>query len=329
MGQGPADPLLAVVSPPRAERFRAAAGLAPDEALTADFSGWSKLVLLTSDRALLFPRNHEMVAALRAELEALRVVEAAGISEIPRVLEVWEDPTLSPYPIVSTTRRPGTALEAVLPTLDLATLGWIAEQLGSLASRWHALPPGPLAQRPARELSHRTRLADLLGTGADAADPAELLREIAPVLSLGEAEIGRAASAIHRTRTLAPVLVHSDLHEGQLLIDSGDFTVTGVIDWQTAGVDHPFTEFDLGEWGPTIWRSHRAGFPELRRRYWAAYATARELDPRLAADFEWVWSASHALRLAEDPPDANLAEVLGTVDQALAEVRIATRRLAP
>ncbi|MDH3684863.1 MAG: aminoglycoside phosphotransferase family protein [Myxococcales bacterium] len=297
--------------------------------MTADFTGWSKLVLLTADRALLFPRNHEMVAALRAELEALRVVEAAGIPEIPRVLEVWEDPALSPYPIAATTRRPGTALEAVLPGLDLTPLGRIAEQLGSLAARWHTLAPGPLSLRPARGLSHRTRLADLLGTSPDPPEPGDLLRELAPLLQLDRAGLHRAERALRRARALPPVLVHSDLHEGQILVDPDDFSVTGVIDWQTAGVDHPFSEFDLGEWGPTIWRDHRVGFPELRQRYWTAYATARDLDARLAADFEWVWSASHAARLAEKPPDASSAEVLGTVDEALASVSEATRMLAP
>ena len=46
-----------------------------------------------------------------------------------------------------------------------------------------------------------------------------------------------------------------------------DFAVTGILDWQTARVDHPFTDFELGESQKTIWRRHRASFPTLRRRY--------------------------------------------------------------
>ena len=327
MALPPADPLLAALSPPRAERLRERAGIEADETLVADFTGWSKLVFLAKDRALLFPRNHELVGAFRNELEALRVVEAAGIREIPRVLDVWDDPTLSPYPIASITRVPGIPLEAVLGEIDAAALGRISERLGLLAARWQTVDPGPLAQRPPRDLPHRTGLADLLGTSQNPPAPGELLASLAPTLKIGSAFLQRATAAIARARTLDPVLVHSDIHEGQLLVDPGQgFAVTGVIDWQTAGVGHPFSEFDLGQWGPTLWREHRAEFPELRRRYWETYAAARDLRGDLGADFEWIWSVSHALRLA----DAAAADprVLGSLDEALERVFEATLQLA-
>ena len=51
------------------------------------------------------------------------------------------------------------------------------------------------------------------------------------------------------------MLVHGDLHEGQLLVDAEPpHALTGILDWQTARVDHPFVEFDLGEWGTAMWR---------------------------------------------------------------------------
>ncbi len=37
--------------------------------------------------------------------------------------------------------------------------------------------------------------------------------------------------------------------------------LTGILDWQTARVDHPFVEFDLGEWGTALWRGHRVHLP--------------------------------------------------------------------
>ena len=324
----PDDPLLAVVSPPRAERLRALAGIGPDEAVTADFAGWSKLVLLTETRALLFPRNHELVAAFHHEIEALRVVGAAGLAEIPRVLEVWEEPTLSPYPFAAVTRLPGTVLEALLAGLDAAAVGRIAAQVGALAARWHGLDAGPLKRRPRRDLAHRTGLADLLGTGEAPPQPSALVSTLAPKLQWNDTEAERALAAVQRARALEPVLVHSDLHEGQLLVDPADgSTVTGILDWQTARVDHPFTEFDLGEWGPTIWRRHRAAFPELRRRYWDAYASARGLPADLSADFEWVWAVSHAVRLTESPSHEIDADVLGGVDEAMGRVREATEAL--
>src|SRR5947207_6681938 len=48
--------------------------------------------------------------------------------------------------------------------------------------------------------------------------------------------------------SMAPALVHGDINEGQILVDDG-LHVTGILDWETAGVGHPLKDFDFGEWG--------------------------------------------------------------------------------
>jgi aminoglycoside phosphotransferase (APT) family kinase protein len=58
--------------------------------------------------------------------------------------------------------------------------------------------------------------------------------------------------------------VHGDIHEDQLLAEDGQ--LTGIIDWETARIDHPFWDFDLNEWGTGLWRRHRHDFSNL----WAA-----------------------------------------------------------
>ena len=324
----PDDPVLAVVSPPRLERFRELAGIGPDDVVTADFGGWSKLVLLTRDLALLFPRNHDHVEPLQWELEALRVVAQAGLAEIPEVVAVWQAKEVSPYPVVAVRRLSGTILEGLLEELDADVIGHVLEQVGRMAARWHGVAAGPLLARPPRNLDHREGIDALLGTAPRAPDPAEEAGHLRQALGLDAAAEGRARSALARARTLAPVVVHSDIHEAQLLVDpENGFNVTGIIDWQTARVDHPFTELDLGEWGPTIWRMHRATFPALRRRYWNAYAAARSLPDSLGPVFEWIWCVSHALWLVRERPDAARAEVTGTLEEALGRVADATREL--
>jgi aminoglycoside phosphotransferase (APT) family kinase protein len=127
------------------------------------------------------------------------------------------------------------------------------------------------------------------------------------------------------------VLVHGDLHEGQLLVDPlPPHRLTGILDWQTARIDHPFVEFDLGEWGTALWRGHRSDFPELRRRAWEAYATARGLPDDLAAVFEWHHALSHARRVLglDDFPVVHGPEVVGTAGEVRASVRAALRTLA-
>jgi aminoglycoside phosphotransferase (APT) family kinase protein len=72
------------------------------------------------------------------------------------------------------------------------------------------------------------------------------------------------------------VLVHGDIHEDQLLAADGQ--LTGILDWDTARIDHPFWDFDLGEWGTGLWRWRRTEFSRLWSTAWRAYALTRGLD---------------------------------------------------
>jgi aminoglycoside phosphotransferase (APT) family kinase protein len=119
------------------------------------------------------------------------------------------------------------------------------------------------------------------------------------------------------------VLVHGDLHEGQLLVDlEPPHALRGILDWQTARIDHPFVELDLGEWGTALWRGHRSHFPELRARAWEAYRAERDLDPGLAGVFEWHHATTHARKLlgVDRFPVAHPPSVVGTLDEARAAV---------
>jgi aminoglycoside phosphotransferase (APT) family kinase protein len=317
-----ADPVLAVVAPPRLARFRERAGLGPDEPIAADFSGWSKLVLLTADRAFLFPRDHTQAEFLEREIEALRALAPLGMREVPELQDVWDDPDVSAHRVVVVGRFPGTMLDREVATLDTDAFGHVLEQVAVLAARWHEADPGPLADRPPREQSAHRHVDALLGQGPDAPEPCAVAAEAAGRLGLSPAERRAVEGAVDAARRLPPTVVHGDLHEGQILVDS-DRQITGIIDWQTARVGHPFTEFDLGEWDTGTWRTHRRSFPELRRRQWAAYAAARGLDDSLAEVFEIVWALVHALRWPESVYVGS--EVTGTFEGAVDDLRAALR----
>ena len=113
---------------------------------------------------------------------------------------------------------------------------------------------------------------------------------------------------------LGPVLVHGDIHEDQLLAE-GD-RLTGVLDWETARVDHPFWDFDLGEWGTGLWRRRRRDFSALWARGWRAYATTRGLDAD-SRPLETAFRLRQALQLQADPGDP---AVVGTLEEHLAHL---------
>jgi aminoglycoside phosphotransferase (APT) family kinase protein len=306
MGMGKAHPMLAVIAPPRLARFRERLGLTDDDPIDADFTGWSKLVLLTEHHAVLFPRDHTQVDALEREVLALRAIEPLRLHGVPVVHDVIEDPAISAHPVVVLDRRPGQPLDQLVEELSIPELAALFAELGRLAAGWHEVDTGAVLDLPRRSTLDGTRL---------------LIDE----LELDAADARRATLALERARALDPVLVHGDLHEGQLLVDAEPpHALTGILDWQTARVDHPFVEFDLGEWGTAIWRAHRRAFPELRAAAWTAYSTARALPGDLGPVFEWHHATAHARKvLGVDPfPVVHGPDVVGTP----AEARDAVRR---
>jgi aminoglycoside phosphotransferase (APT) family kinase protein len=299
----------AVLVPPQATRFAAVTGADLDR-LVLNVSGWNKLVLLDRDRVFLFPRAAAGVEWFEREIAAYRALAQTGLAVLPRLLGHWQDPEIYPFPFAAVTRLPG-----VVPAEPEALL----DQVGRAIACWHEIelpPTSPplLSLAEARPPQHH-----------DAAHHRWLRRALDPASSAAAAaeaasRLGRPdraadwAGLLARAARLQPVLVHGDIHEDQLLAEDG--RLTGIIDWETVRADHPFWDFDLGEWGTGLWRRQRREFSALWARGWRAYATARGLDPD-SRPVETAFRLRHALRLLDDPGDP---AVLGTPEEQLAHL---------
>jgi aminoglycoside phosphotransferase (APT) family kinase protein len=292
----------AVLAPPQATRFASLVGVDTGR-LVLNVTGWNKLVLLDHDRVFLFPRSAIGVEWFERELAAYRALAQTGLSIVPRLLGCWEDPEIYPFPFAAVTR-----LRGEVPAEPEA----LVEQLGQAIARWHELKPPTLAgARPPRhhEAAHHRWLRRAL----DPATTAEATAEAAHRLGRPDRESAWATLLLSAAQ-LAPVFVHGDIHEDQMLAE-GD-RLTGIIDWETARVDHPFWDFDLGEWGTGLWRRRRSDFGALWAIGWRAYARARGLN----TDFRPVETAfrlRQALHLLADPGDP---AVVGTIEEHLAHL---------
>jgi len=292
--------LNAVLAPPQAERFAAIIGVDLDR-LVLNVTGWNKLVLLDLHRVFLFPRSQIGVEWFEREVAAYQALAEAQLSVVPRLLGRWEDPEIYPFPFAAVTRLPG-----VVP----AEPETLVEQLGRAIACWHELEAPPLAgARPPRH--HDAAHHRWLRRALDPATSAAAAAEAADRLSRPD-RASVWADLLAKAAQLGPVLVHGDIHEDQLLAD-GD-ALTGIIDWETARVDHPFWDFDLGEWGTGLWRRRRHDFSALWARGWRAYAAARGLDAD-SRPLETAFRLRHALCLLADPGDP---AVSGTIDEHLA-----------
>jgi aminoglycoside phosphotransferase (APT) family kinase protein len=296
-------PISAVLVPPQAERFASLVGVNPDR-LVLNVTGWNKLVLLDTDRVFLFPRALTGVEWFEREIATYRALENSQLSVVPRLLGHWEDPDIYPFPFAAVSR-----LRGEVPAEPENLL----RQLGEAIACWHEItPPHDLAgSRPPahHDVAHQRWLRRAL----DPATSADAAAEAAERLG----QPGRApawADLLGRAAQLRPVLVHGDIHEDQLLAD-GD-RLTGVIDWETARIDHPFFDFDFGEWGTGLWRRHRRDFSSLWTRGWRAYAGKRGLDPD-SRPLETAYRIRHALQLLDGDGDP---AVIGTIEEHLAQL---------
>jgi aminoglycoside phosphotransferase (APT) family kinase protein len=283
----------AVLAPPQAERFAAVAGVDLSR-LVLNVTGWNKLVLLDCDRVFLFPRSAIGVEWFERELAAYRALAKTQLDVVPRLLGCWEDPEIYPFPFAAVTR-----LRGEVPAEPEALI----EQLGQVIACWHELKPPALAgARPPRH--HDAAHHRWLRRALDPATSADAAAEAADRLG----RPGRAsawADLLASAAQLAPVLVHGDIHEDQLLAEGGQ--LTGIIDWETARVDHPFWDFGL-------WRRRRRDLSVLWAQEWRAYAQARGLDIG-SRPLETAFRLRHALGLLADRGDP---AVVGTIEEHLA-----------
>ena len=141
-------------------------------------------------------------------------------------------------------------------------------------------------------------------------DPDRFRDEARALAAGGDDDPDRVAAA-HRH-----VLVHGDIHEHQLLVTEGE--ITGILDWETARVDHPFWDFDLGEWGTGLWRRHRREFSGLWATAWREYAAVRGIDPD-PAPLETAFRLRQALALLDGDGLSDPA-VAGTVEEHVAPI---------
>lgn len=293
------DPIWAVLIPPRLARFRTLTGVG-DGPLELNVTGWNKFVILSAERAFLFPRLAINVEWFDRELAVYEALTTTALTVVPRVIDRWHEEAVYPFPFAAVTRLEGTHPH------DASTL---IEELGRAVAQWHALTPPHLPD--ARPPAHHERAdTQWLRRALDTATTRSAAVEAADRLGHHE-ELARWTRQLEVGARHQHVLVHGDIHEDQLLAVDG--RLTGILDWETARVDHPFWDFDFGEWGTGLWRRHRHEFTRLWSIAWRSYAGARGLDPD-PEPLETAFRLRQALFLLDNDRDPAIA---GTIDEHL------------
>lgn len=282
----------AVLVPPQLERFRDLCQV--EGPIEPRFSGYTKHVLLTADRAFYFPRNHTLVNQLERECDVYATIDHPLV---PRLLGRWHDRGISPYPFFAVTRCAGSALARISPEV----MPNVAAQLGAALGACHEvgldrvprrLWANPWSEPPEAPPTAMDCHSPLRGAGGAERIAAAAAAFIGAGPSLTLLEALKAAEA------LEPVLAHGDLHEDQLLFD-GSGSLTGILDWGFAGVMSPLADF--------AWTREpvdaEPSYGEMRRHMWNAYAAERSAP---LPNWEQVQLAMTAFDIAALAPAANV-----------------------
>jgi len=271
------DRIHAVLTAPQLARFRELCQLG-DADLTADFSGWNRHVILSPDSAFLFPRHQDGVPGLIREQAALQSLKDHG-TPAPQILGSWQDDGISPYAFVRISRIPGDPLghhsprtpgEGLRHCVSLDQIVTIMRELGAAIAIWHHIDTNQIDI----QLRKSTTDLDNFATGFDHAAITPAAGRAAAAAGLTSDHARRWVELLQPLAALAKVFVHGDLHQSQIMIDDTR-KITGIIDWEHAGIGHPLKDFDFGEWGFGIfaWEEH---FATLRQQLWNSYRDSRQ-----------------------------------------------------
>ncbi|WP_406049461.1 phosphotransferase family protein [Kribbella sp. NBC_00889] len=251
------------------------------------FDGATKHVLLTDDRAFLFPRNHTIVAQLERECDVYATVDHPLVSKL---LGRWDEPAISPYPFFAVTRLRGCSVPGDMSPEHLRML---AGQLGTAlaachdislehvprrlwANAWSEPPPTPPTATecysPLRELGGAWTPTGMASWSISSSRE-RLAESVAPFVS--PAARTTLLEALEAVDAMDPVLAHGDLYERHLLLDASG-TLTGILDWGFGGVLSPLVDFTCSQWDSASWAAERS-YGDLRRHLWTAYAEHRSV----------------------------------------------------
>jgi aminoglycoside phosphotransferase (APT) family kinase protein len=283
----------AILTPPQLEKLCGKFGIDPGD-LTANMEGWEKQVLIASDRVFLFPRSPEHVRTLKRELTVYETFSGLSLAMVPKLIGRYRDSEISFYEFGVVERLRGIPFSNIERDVNLRQLERFLSNLANTVAGWHEIPAADLAS-----LVARVRRAASGGRVSSENWPRKALSKLAvheavifiqrliarntAAIEINSADLVSDGTRRKWERTLKElaglqrVLVHTDLHEDQILIESEEcLDITGILDWGSVRIDNPVWDFNFGEWGFEIWGWLR-NFGRLRRLMWREYLKARKI----------------------------------------------------
>jgi aminoglycoside 2''-phosphotransferase len=223
------------------EKILAALPDLPIRLVQTGLRGEFNTIMLVNDELIFrFPRSSHVAAALPGALVFLRAIRQWVTLPIPDPTHQSQDFQAVGDAFISYRKIPGAPLwRETLQAVDDETLDTVIIQLASFLRALHGVPPSVVANELAN-LDSRDRWADFYANVRD-----KLFPHMRPD--------GRSAVARHFETFLenpknfdyAPSIRHGDPGPGNILFDQAARRLTGVIDFDFAGLGDPAVDWSI------------------------------------------------------------------------------------
>jgi Ser/Thr protein kinase RdoA (MazF antagonist) len=255
--------------------------------LDVNFEGWGKVALLTKDTVFLFPRTPNGAKRMEGEIEIYQFLSQCNLPFVPKLKDILDDHAISYYKCLALERVHGSLLGSFLPQMSDEQVSTLLTQTASSVALYHECDTSHLPDVCRKEPDIEdigSFLMDFINQKDIQTLLKKLEKNVSTVLSdlynLFSDEIAyeHGVTILSEIQKLKPVLVHYDLHEGQIVADEQDPTkLRGIIDWESARLSHPVLDFNFFQWDLPIF-DRTDQFATLREQMWKTYAKERGLQ---------------------------------------------------
>ncbi|MCG3221240.1 MAG: aminoglycoside phosphotransferase family protein [Candidatus Heimdallarchaeota archaeon] len=317
------DRIYGILNYKQLEFFCKRFNIEPTE-LHANFDGWRKLVLYTEDKVFLFPRDPSGVFWLDMETTVYELFNDYPNLPVPRFFEKVKDDKINYYDFTVASRLKGIPYSKIEEDVTLKEVSRMLTNLSSVFALWHEIPiqklPGKIMQRT--ELFDENQYKweiQLLSPKTMQKAVNHVHQEVIKYAGKSHKELLRILDSdqtksiwnqcLTELVSLSHVLVHADIHEDQILVESKDnMKITGILDWETVMYGHPVWEFNFFEWGLRIWNWWEY-FTDFRRTMWKTYLDKRGIELNTLEGLDLFYSLSEFLIILK--PGKSLRNLIG------------------
>ncbi|MHA1224628.1 MAG: aminoglycoside phosphotransferase family protein [Candidatus Heimdallarchaeaceae archaeon] len=264
------------------------------EDIEPNFEGWRKLILYSKEKIFSFPRDPSLIDSLEMEAEALKFLSHYNHLPVPKYIDYLFDKDISYYRFLISSRLNGKKFSKFENKINLPALEKFLVNLSETFTLWHNIKVNEIPSTIQKDSEIINRKINTQTWGNFALDINQLTNAIYYIQGVidfwGEKTNSTITTFLLNSQSfdkwvyclkeiveLDHVLLHGDIHEDQILVESKEtMKITGIIDWETIRIGNPIWEFNFLEWGLTIW-NWRKNFSTLRRKMWKKYLNKRKI----------------------------------------------------